>query len=40
MMTILIFERLDRSESLLTANKGVLTREENRDYTGISRSYL
>ena len=40
MMTILIFERLDRLERLLTANKGVLTFEEICDYTGISRNYL
>ena len=37
---ILIFERLDRLERLLTANKEVLTFEETCDYTGISRSYL
>ncbi len=40
MDTILIFERLDRLERLLTANKEVLTFEETCDYTGISRSYL
>lgn len=40
MNTILIFERLDRLERLLTANKEVLTFEETCDYTGISRSYL
>lgn len=37
---ILLFERLDRLERLLTANKEVLTFEETCDYTGISRSYL
>ena len=37
---ILIFERLDRLERLLTANKEVLTFEETCDYTGIFRSYL
>ena len=40
MDTILIFERLDRLERLLTANKEVLTFEETCEYTGISRSYL
>lgn len=40
MDSILIFERLDRLERLLTANKEVLTFEETCDYTGISRSYL
>ena len=40
MDTILIFERLDRLERLLTAHKEVLTFEETCDYTGISRSYL
>ena len=40
MDTILIFERLDRLERLLTANKEVLTFEETCAYTGISRSYL
>ncbi|WP_423998092.1 helix-turn-helix transcriptional regulator [Maribacter sp. IgM3_T14_3] len=37
---ILLFERLDRLERLLTANKEVLTFEETCEYTGISRSYL
>lgn len=37
---ILLFERLDRLERLLTANKEVLTFEETCDYTGISRSFL
>tara|TARA_R110000765_G_scaffold360274_1_gene450554 strand:+ start:1402 stop:1689 length:288 start_codon:yes stop_codon:yes gene_type:complete len=40
MDTILIFDRLDRLEKLLTAHKEVLTFEETCDYTGISRSYL
>tara|TARA_R110000822_G_C14944437_1_gene454120 strand:+ start:195 stop:482 length:288 start_codon:yes stop_codon:yes gene_type:complete len=40
MDTILIFDRLDRLEKLLTAHKEVLTFEEACDYTGISRSYL
>jgi excisionase family DNA binding protein len=37
---ILLFERLDRLERLLTTNKEVLTFEETCDYTGISRSFL
>ena len=40
MDNILILERLDRLERLLTAHKEVLTFEETCDYTGISRSYL
>ncbi len=40
MDNLLIFERLDRIERLLTASKEVLTFEETCDYTGISRSYL
>ena len=40
MDTILIFDRLDRLEKLLTAHKEVLTFEEACDYTGISKSYL
>lgn len=40
MNNLLIFERLDRIERLLTVNKEVLTFEETCDYTGISRSYL
>ena len=40
-MTILkLDERLERIESLLLANKKVLTLEEACDYAGISRSYL
>ncbi|MFI8379054.1 helix-turn-helix transcriptional regulator [Leeuwenhoekiella sp. NPDC079379] len=40
MNTIKLDERLARIESLLLANKKVLTVEEACDYTGISRSYL
>lgn len=40
MNTILIMERLDRIEKLLTAQKEVLTFEEACEYSGISRSYL
>jgi len=40
MNNLLIFERLDRIERLLTVSKDVLTFEETCDYTGISRSYL
>ncbi|MDX5586044.1 MAG: helix-turn-helix domain-containing protein [Aureibaculum sp.] len=40
MNNLLIFERLDRIERLLTVSKEVLTFEETCDYTGISRSYL
>lgn len=40
MNTIKLDERLERIESLLLANKKVLTLEEACDYTGISRSYL
>tara|TARA_R110002050_G_scaffold289729_1_gene442671 strand:- start:2393 stop:2680 length:288 start_codon:yes stop_codon:yes gene_type:complete len=40
MDNLLILERLDRLEKLLTAHKEVLTFEETCDYTGISRSYL
>ena len=40
MDNLLIFERLDRIERLLTVSKEVLTFEETCDYTGISRSYL
>ena len=40
MNNLLIFERLDRIERLLTISKEVLTFEEACDYTGISRSYL
>jgi len=40
MDNLLIFERLDRIERLLTFSKEVLTFEETCDYTGISRSYL
>ncbi|MFD2826221.1 helix-turn-helix transcriptional regulator [Leeuwenhoekiella polynyae] len=40
MNTINLDERLERIESLLLANKKVLTLEEACDYTGISRSYL
>ena len=40
MDTINLDERLARIESLLLANKKVLTLEEACDYTGISRSYL
>ncbi len=40
MDNFLILARLDRLEKLVLANKEVLTFEETRDYTGISRSYL
>lgn len=40
MNTILIMERLDRIEKLLTAQKEVLTFDEACEYSGISRSYL
>ncbi|HAT66029.1 MAG TPA: DNA-binding protein, partial [Flavobacteriaceae bacterium] len=40
MDNLLILERLDRIERLLTVSKDVLTFEETCDYTGISRSYL
>ena len=40
MNTIKLDERLARIESLLLANKKVLTIEEACDYTGMSRSYL
>ncbi len=40
MNTILIMERLDRIEKLLTAQKEVLTFEEACEFTGISKSYL
>ncbi|QCX38361.1 helix-turn-helix domain-containing protein [Aureibaculum algae] len=40
MNNLLILERLDRIERLLTVSKEVLTFEETCDYTGISRSYL
>ncbi len=40
MNTINLDERLERIESLLLAQKKVLTLEEACDYTGISRSYL
>lgn len=40
MNNLLILERLDRIERLLTISKEVLTFEETCDYTGISRSYL
>ena len=40
MNDLLVLERLDRLEKLLTAHKEVLTFEETCNYTGISRSYL
>ncbi|WP_416441295.1 helix-turn-helix transcriptional regulator [Leeuwenhoekiella sp. A16] len=40
MNTIDLDERLERIESLLLAQKKVLTLDEACDYTGISRSYL
>tara|TARA_R110000751_G_scaffold156988_1_gene262397 strand:+ start:541 stop:813 length:273 start_codon:yes stop_codon:yes gene_type:complete len=40
MNTIKLDERLERIESLLLANKKILSLEEACDYTGISRSYL
>jgi excisionase family DNA binding protein len=40
MDNLLIFERLDRIERLLSVHKEVLTFEETCNYTGISRSYL
>ncbi|MHB1105414.1 MAG: helix-turn-helix transcriptional regulator [Lutibacter sp.] len=40
MDNLLILERLDRLEKLLTGHKEVLTFDEACDYTGISRSYL
>ena len=40
MNTIKLDERLARIESLLLAQKKVLTTEEACDYTGMSRSYL
>lgn len=40
MDNLLILERLDRIERLLTAQKEVLTFEEACEYTGISKSYL
>ncbi len=40
MNNLLILERLDLIERLLTTSKEVLTFEETCDYTGISRSYL
>jgi len=40
MDNLMILERLDRIERLLSFHKEVLTFEEACDYTGISRSYL
>lgn len=40
MNNINLDERLARIESLLLANKKVLTLDEACDYTGMSRSYL
>jgi len=40
MDNLLILERLDRIERLLSFHKEVLTFEEACDYIGISRSYL
>ncbi|HMB63893.1 MAG TPA: helix-turn-helix domain-containing protein [Eudoraea sp.] len=40
MDNLMILERLDRIERLLSFSKEILTFEEACDYTGISRSYL